>query len=132
MKKTVFIFAFFITIFSYNYLLNAVQMTNEAVTILSICRSKFGGTYAAVRIWKNEKEDRLYELEGDSSKMVDAPTIFYDKNGNEKLLVSGKPLDPSNKKYRLIEKQKKELLKGYQFEKKVTCFQADPKENKEK
>lgn len=59
----------------------------------------------------------LYQFQGDMTRIIHAPTIFYDQAGEEKLVVPEKPLDPKEQKAQELQEKKLKLLKGFNEEK---------------
>ena len=63
----------------------------------------------------------FYELRGDPDKISHPPTIYYDKEGKERLTIPDKPVTPRSAEAVKFTKQRETLLKGYRAWETLSC-----------
>ncbi len=119
MKKSTFLlfFILFLGSFLSKTLFAGYDLPSQTI-LKKICSSQFGGPLARITLWRDVDGGIFYyQFQGDISRILHAPTIFYDRFGEERLIIPEKPFDPKNEKFKELQEKKSKLLKGLNEEK---------------
>lgn len=126
---SVFLFFFILalSVFSSKGLFAGYDLPSQAI-LKKLCSSQFAGPLAKITLWRDmDGGIVLYQFQGDLSRILHAPTIFYDQAGEEKLVIPEKPFDAKAQKARELQEKKLKLLKGFNEEKEsIFCSKVNP------
>lgn len=128
-RASAFLFFFILALsdFSSKALFAGYNLPSQTI-LKKICSSKFAGPLARITLWRDmDGGIALYQFQGDMSRILHAPTIFYDQAGEEKLVISEKPFDAKEQKARELQEKKLKLLKRFNEEKEsFFCSKVNP------
>ncbi len=129
MKKSAVLLFFIWALFGFSSkaLFAGYEIPSQAI-LKKLCSSQFGGPLARINLWRDVDGGIFYyQFQGDISHILHAPTIFYDRLGEEKLIIPEKPFDPKSEKFKELQEKKSKLLKGLNEEKEsIFCSKVNP------
>ncbi len=129
MKKIAFLLFFILVLDSFlsKDLFAGYDLPSQTI-LKKICSSQFGGPLARITLWRDVDGGIFYyQFQGDMSRIIHAPTIFYDRFGEEKLIIPEKPLDSKSEKFLELQEKRSKLLKGFNEEKEsIFCSKINP------